>query len=371
MLYSETIKIILESLGKKDEVDYYLKRFKTENSDFFSIIVPDYETIELFWEAFLSPIEILYKIELIPLIYIGGPDYDTYKKKFLEYDFFEIYMIKDKRNFTIQRKKNKIPVIFCNSIFIKFFYEYSKILPKRIHFVRNTGFIRTYDNENLFQLEPEEDFKDNWKVLINNKNIIINPADIGIYLYCSHFYNLNPELHISITSSFLLLKELFTVKGAGTLIRKKTKIIHLKYEDIKENLKYDLKNKIERYFSKKLKPDALKEITDIIIDKDYQSFIILEKKSFGYYLSKFAISIEARGKGIAQDLWDYVESLKIPLFWKTRKDNSIRKWYEKISDGLIRYENYIIYWKNLSYKEIPKIMDFIIERGSDFYDEVF
>jgi hypothetical protein len=55
------------------------------------------------------------------------------------------------------------------------------------------------------------------------------------------------------------------------------------------------------------------------MDDSYQSFIILEQKEFAYYLSKFVVSIEARGKGIAMDLWEYVDSLNIPVFWKTKK----------------------------------------------------
>jgi acetylglutamate kinase len=372
MLYSEAVKLILESLGRKDEVEYYLKRFRSEDDNFFSIIVPDYDTLNFFWEAFLLPMEILSKLELFPIIFIGGPNSLQYIEKFKVYNFFELITNYDKIIHKNESIKNKIPVIFTNEMFIKFYYNYNQFLPKRIHFVRNNGNIKNKDNQNLFKIEPYLDFEQNWMIkstLLKTYNYLSD--DIGIYLYCSHLFYLFKNIHISITSSFFLLKELFTIKGAGTLIRKKVNIIHLKKNQIDDKLKTYLKEKIELYFNKKLKLNALEEITDIIFDESYESFIILEQKPFAYYLSKFAVSIDARGKGIAQDLWDYVESLNYPLFWKTRKNNSIKKWYEKISDGLIRYENYIIFWKNLSYKEIPKIMDFIINRGSDFYEEEF
>jgi len=363
MLYSEAIKLILESLGRKDEVEYYLKRFRSQDSSYFSILVPDYETLDQFWGAFLVPLEILYKLELLPIVFIGGPDYQKYIEQFSLIDFFKVLVL-ERENQIFKEKYKKIPVIFVNEIFIKFYNKYYHILPQRILFIRNAGNLKDLNYQNIFQIHPYEN-------TLKNKDLKILFDDFGIYYYASSLYNQYNNLQISITSSFFLLKELFTIKGAGTLLRKKIKIQHIKKDHITESLKTYLKEKIELNFAKKLKDSALDEITDIIMDDSYQSFIILEQKEFAYYLSKFVVSIEARGKGIAMDLWEYVDSLNIPVFWKTKKTNSIHKWYEKISDGLIRQGNYIIFWKNLSYMEIPKMMDFILKRGTDFYGEEF
>ncbi len=359
MLYSEAIKLILESIGRGDEVEYYLKKFKS-SSDFFCILIPDYETLIDFWDGFLFSLEILYKLELYPIIYIGGPECLFFYEKFSKHPFFDILFV---NNEICIKNHNKILVIFSYEKFINFYKKNHSILPARVHFIRNRGYIQK-NKKNIFQIEPIE------KNSIN-KNILLQypEEDIGIYFYCSELFLLFPEIHISITSSFLILKELFTVKGAGTLIKRKTTIVHLKKKDITDTLIKELKKQIELCFKKTLKPDALNNISDLITDANFQSFIVLENCTFGYYLSKFAVTIEARGKGIAQDLWDYLISLNIPLFWKTNKKNTIRKWYEKISDGLVHYNNYIVFWKNLSYKDIPKIMDFIIHRGSDFYED--
>lgn len=375
MLYSETIKLILESLGKKDEIEYYLKRFRSENSEYFSIILPDYKTLDESFESFLLALEILYKLELLPIVFIGGPFYLNYIKKFNHSEFFEVIHFDDDSDLSqlFQTKNNKkILIIFYNNIFIKFLNQFKNILPRRIHFVRNTGYIKTIHNENLYQAQSLEEINNLWSISFKNSTILneYEVSDIPLLVYCSQIFNSFPDMHLSITSSFLLLKELFTIKGAGTLIKRKTNIIHYKKHDISQDLLQKVKEHVELCFGKSLKENALKDITDVIIDENFQSMIVLEQKEFGYYLSKFAVTIEARGKGIAQDLWDYINSYNIPLFWKTNKHNFIKKWYEKICDGLIRGDKYIIFWKNLSYNQIPEIMDFIIKRGSDFYEDL-
>lgn len=374
MLYSETIKLILESLGKKDEIEYYLKRFRSNNSHYFCILVPDYKTLDESFESLFFALEILYKLELYPIVFIGGPFSSKYNAKFTTYKFFNLLYMDDSldaNHFLRLEGCNKILVIFCNTIFIKFLYKFKDIIPKRIHFVRDLGYIKNIRNENLYQVYAIDNINSIWKITHLDGIIYeqFGSLDIPLLMYCSQIFNSFPDIHLSITSSFLLLKELFTVKGAGTLIRKKTKIIHYKKKDINDDFLKKVKEHIELCFQKTLKEHALKDITDVIFDESFQSMIVLEQKEFGYYLSKFAVTMEARGKGIAQDLWEYLNNFNIPLFWKTNKNNFIKKWYEKICDGLIRNDKYIIFWKNLSYTLIPKIMDFIIERGSDFYED--
>lgn len=377
MLYKKTVQLILESIGRPEEVEYYLKRFKSK-TNYFCLIVPDYQTLNENFQHFMISLEILSKLELFPIILICGPKWEDYQKYF-EKQIFEIVVINDlktKENYLIDFiKKNdkKILVVFSNSFLVDFVSFFHNQLPDRIHFVRNEGFIRDINKNQLYILDALEINQSNTnkkvELKVPEKLKLIYEEDVGIYILASMIYNSYDYLHISITSPFMLLKELFTIKGSGTLIRRPSKILYYTKEQVSENLLKKMKNIIEECFQKKVKEQALEKFTDAFLDSEEQSLVLLEKQDFGYYLSKFAVSIEARGKGIAQDLWNELQNRNYSLFWKTNQKNSIKKWYEKICDGFYKWDPYIIFWKNISYEKIPKIIEFIKERGSDFYED--
>lgn len=370
MLYSNTVRLILESLGRSEEVEFYLKRFKSTNSSNFCILIPDYDTLNELWESFLFSIETLDKLELFAIIYVGGYESKNYFPKFQEHDFFYLTSHLDFLNKEIK----KTIVFFDDNTFLKFYLNHQNQLPRRIHFVRGKGSIHDPNNQPYNQIQPLliETINSYEKLHFKLYEVPdkVSENDIGIYAIASYLYQKVPDIHISITSSLMLLKELFTIKGSGTLLRKNSKIIHFKKQEITQEIITKAKSIIETSFQKRLLPDRLKNITDIIFDENFQSLIVLEQMEFGFYLSKFAVSIESRGKGIAQDLWNYLENQRLPLFWKTHISNFIKKWYEKISDGHTIVPNfpYVIFWKNISYTTIPQIIEYLIQRGSDFYE---
>ncbi|MFN3604784.1 MAG: hypothetical protein ACK4UJ_08750 [Leptonema sp. (in: bacteria)] len=376
MLYKKTVQLILESIGRPEEVEYYLKRFKT-TAYYFAVIVPDYQTLEENFEHFFISLDILARLELFAIILITGPNAENYQKKFSEKEIFETIIVSDLEESTktiegfLNKNNKKILTIFSNSFLIDFINKFNKFLPTRIHFVRNKGFIRDKNHHHFYMLNALG-FKDKFskKIELSNPEAldIVLEEDVGIYILSSYLYQFYESFHISITSPFMLLKELFTIKGSGTLIRKPSKILHYTKEEVSDELFFKIRTIIEECFQKKVKDQALENFTEVFLDSEQKSLILLEKKEFGYYLSKFAVSIETRGKGIAQDLWDELQKYNYPLFWKTNQKNSIKKWYEKISDGFFKLNPYFVYWKNISYRDIPKIIDYIQERGSDFYE---
>lgn len=379
MLYEKTLELILESIGRPEEVDYYLKKFKSKGkSNYFCIIIPDADVLKENFDHFAISLEILFKLELIPIILISFPKQESFRNECFTKDIYMCYYLdnldknKQKLSELFKIRNKKILVIFFTGFLIDFINSFYQFLPERIHFVRNRGFIKDPNKQSLYILNAL-DFKipKSKKIELQNSNELdfIFEEDIGVYILASYLYSNYNYYHISITSPFMLLKELFTVKGSGTLIRKPSQIRHIKREEVTNELLIKIQTIIENCFQKKVKQKAFQNFTDIFIDAEEKSLILLEKKEFGYYLSKFAVTLEARGRGVAQDLWNELQKRNFSLFWKTNQKNSIKKWYEKISDGFYKLDPYLIFWKNIFYKDIPKIIDFIRERGSDFYEE--
>ena len=56
------------------------------------------------------------------------------------------------------------------------------------------------------------------------------------------------------------------------------------------------------------------------------------------------------------------------IFWRANKQNPINKWYFKECDGMIKTENWNIYWIGLHSKYIQLVVEYLSELPGDFYE---
>jgi acetylglutamate kinase len=74
------------------------------------------------------------------------------------------------------------------------------------------------------------------------------------------------------------------------------------------------------------------------------------------YLSKFAVTLEARGEGVGRDLWRALAAELPRLYWRSRADNPITSWYRDQCDGLQRLDAHgvawVVLWRGLAPSEI-------------------
>ena len=110
-------------------------------------------------------------------------------------------------------------------------------------------------------------------------------------------------LVVSVASPLNLLKELFTVKGAGTLLKAGTPIDrHTNLRNLSTSLR--LRELLEASFSKRLDPGILTgRRSRLYVDAGYRGVAILHISSVAPFFTKFAVEPVARGEGIGQDLW--------------------------------------------------------------------
>ena len=76
----------------------------------------------------------------------------------------------------------------------------------------------------------------------------------------------------------------------------------------------------------------------------------------------------ARGEGIGREIWDKMKQEFPTIFWRAKKDNPINKWYHKECDGLVKQEEWNIYWIGLPFKNIEKVVTFLNKLPADFYE---
>jgi len=177
------------------------------------------------------------------------------------------------------------------------------------------------------------------------------------------------RLTVSVTSPLDLLRELFTVKGAGTLVRKGSAIVrHLGWTGVD---RARLRALVEESFGKALVAGYEdRPVLAIYVADEYRGAAIISPAPLAPYLSKFAVGTVSRGEGVGRDLWRTMEAHFPRLFWRSKADNPITSWYRENCDGMARIhtagEAWWVLWRGLAPLEIPLAIEHCQTQPPDF-----
>lgn len=335
MLLNKTIRLFLDSIGRREEYEFYLNKFQSADAACFALLVPDLESLEQGVDALAFDLHFLISLGLRPAVVLYGRDVDAKWALLSQNPLFE------KNEFpTLGSSKDKVPV---------FFNGLERMVPtigKRVHFIRAAGGFKT----DYYYTQ-----KQNAVILTAEEQIL---ADTAASLLAAR-----PGTHISVTSPMNLLEEIFTVKGAGTLFRKGSAIGSHDFQTLE---KERLMKLLQDSFKKTPKPDALSQVTTVYLEENYRGAVLLEEQAEGLYLSKFAVGPEARGEGLAQELWDEVCKNHVSFFWRSRVGNPVNQWYDRQADGYYTSGNWMIFWRAMPAGLLPGLVEFCITRPSDF-----
>ena len=158
---------------------------------------------------------------------------------------------------------------------------------------------------------------------------------------------------VAITTPLELLRELFTVRGAGTLVRRGAAIeVHRGWGGLD---RARLAVLIEAAFGgRRLRPSFWDRAPDrVYLAGDYRGAAVVEKTPHGPYLSKLAVGTAARGEGIGRDLWRALARDHRTLTWRSRAGNPIAPWYQEQCDGMAKLGVWHVYWRGLAPADIP------------------
>ncbi|MGC4095035.1 MAG: hypothetical protein QM756_45375 [Polyangiaceae bacterium] len=173
------------------------------------------------------------------------------------------------------------------------------------------------------------------------------------------------SLLVSITSPLNLLKELFTVRGAGTLIKPGTMVERCaSYAELDQARLTAL---LESAFGRPLSPLFYERpVAAVYYEPNYRGAALVLDGGPAPYLTKFAVEPEAQGEGIGNDLWQVMQRDFPRLFWRGRPDNPITSWYQSVCDGMLRLPNWNLYWRGVAAQEIPGLIAYVEALSPDF-----
>ena len=164
---------------------------------------------------------------------------------------------------------------------------------------------------------------------------------------------LPPTSSVSITSPDHLARELFTHRGAGTLVRLGEHV--RKVSSFAELDRERLRALLEECFGKRLHPGYFddKRPFRVYLSESYRATAILTLEDGVPYLDKFAVTPEAQGEGIGGSIWSRMRQETPKLFWRSRAENPVNPWYAQNADGLYKTDRWWVFWCGMrSFAEI-------------------
>lgn len=357
MYFQDTARLFLQSLGRSEEVEHYLNRFRSVRSPVFAILIPDLNVLYNSADSFLVQLHTLRRMGLTPAVLLGGPLLKPSLDLFCDAAFVTVEIdpvkpvVESVSLLPEPEGQKRIPVIYSPLPLIRTIPAVSEAYTGRIYIIRESGTFKSGTRKSYLCWIDES---------------VVDENDKGIYDVAVRLKREQPDLHISVTSPYDLLKEIFTVKGAGTIIRYPLKIMRGGPDSIDRNT---IIRMLEECFGKKLKDlTFLDQIREIIYEAKLRGAAVIERPGQYNYLSKFAVGVDARGDGVGQMLWDHMLSAYNSLFWRSGPDNTIHRWYEKIADGFQRTPSWNVYWRGIPHEDIGGVIQYCVQRPADFVD---
>lgn len=327
MILAKTIELLLQSLGRSEETEFYLRKFQADDGKYVALIVPDAATLGQMEEVLDFDLEFLLTLGLKPALVLPH-DAEPPRSKLVSIDILRIPEGGDLTHLVPE-------------------------WARRVHFLRMAGPLRNVDGTPLSLLS-----------LRRPPPTGLHPDDHAAAERASHLLRERPGTHVSICTPLDLLAEMFTVKGAGTIVRRGSHILHADDPTAVDIPR--LRDLIDHAFGKPLLPAFdLGALAHYYIESDYRGAALLDARPAGLYLSKFAVTTEARGEGLAQELWHTIAAHP-SLYWRARASNPIHHWYLRQSDGHHRDGNWTVYWRGIDPAHISALIDECLHHPEDF-----
>jgi len=149
---------------------------------------------------------------------------------------------------------------------------------------------------------------------------------------------------VSITSVGNLARELFTHRGAGTLIHSGEEIVE--HSEFSPGFREKAVALLEQSFDRKLKADYFDNLPlECILSSESNGAmaVVLNGVNGIPYLDKFAVTPEAQGAGLGAAVWQALIHRCPALYWRSRTDNPVTPWYFDQADASFTEDKWVAF----------------------------
>jgi acetylglutamate kinase len=387
MMEADVIQRFLESVGQKADVDLYLKLWRAQEKASFAIIAADAQMVRTALDPFHFDLRILAGIGLYPVVLLGlfdAKDADRQAQRVYDWlveDDVPAKIVEpsplmnaddiEQIHATIQT--NTIPIVSLESAqetttdgrFNLLSALAARLGTRKVMFLSPSNGLEREGTPHISMVNLATDYdrlrSARGQLARRHHTLLRQTKDL--------LDEMPHRMSVAVVSPLALLRELFTVTGAGTLIRKGARID--KYAAFDKVDRTRLRTLLESAFGKLLKEEALERgVERIYIEENYLGAALLSPTPVGVYLSKFAVERAAQGEGIGGDLWSVLIRDYPSFFWRSRPDNNITPWYAKQCDGLMRFSDWHVFWRGLAPAQVQPAVEYALSLPGDFVPAV-
>lgn len=372
---AEAVLKFLRSVGPRTEAEFYLRQFRSTPKERFAVLAVDPAIMVTSADAVAMDLRFLAQLELFPVVLLGLLDprnaarQATALKNLLDSQQVQTTgPLPCTHHAAIAQSaaEGALPLVALEpeqtpeARWAALGALLSALRTHKLICLRPTGGLRL-GGERLSLIDLESEY-----VPIRDAPNLTN-GDRELLERARHlvFEQVQHRLLIALTSPINLLHELFTVRGAGTLLRRGAVI--QRHEGLAGVDTARLLQMLAASFERSPNPELLqRSYAHCYLESQYRGSALLGQSPFGGYLSKFAVSRQAQGEGIGRDLWRAIVQDYPRMLWRARRHNPISTWYEQQCEGLYRQGDWTVYTRGVPSQELPEAIAFALAQPLDF-----
>lgn len=370
----EAVLRFLASVGPSSEAEFYLRLFRSRDAESFATIAVEAAAIEQNASGVAVDLRFLHGLGLTPVVVVGLDDHQhaaaqrdglqaRLRKEGLQSEAFDGEP--NAGAVALAARSGRIPLLAASGAehhlrIAGLGRLLAELRTHKLIFLGPQGGLRlSGERISVVNLSADYDALHANPELNQRQRQLLADSHRLVFELVAH------PLLISMTSPLNLLHELFTVKGAGTLLRRGARVTrHDAYAGVDLPR---LSQLLTASFGRPPNRDLfIRPLAHAYIEESYRGAALVMRTPLGGYLSKFAVTREAQGEGIGQDLWTALTADYPALIWRSRSDNPIRVWYERQCQGRFEAGPWTVYLRGIEPPQIPGAIDFALAQPIDF-----
>ncbi len=376
---ADAVLRFLDGVGRRQEAAFYLGLFRGEAKERFATISVDSWVARHALDAVVHDLSFLAAMGLTPVVVLGlieptlADEHAARLARRLGRNAVESVVLPSAHTSALAdeaaaaARAGKIPIIpfdvadgaTVDARFARLGALLASLASRKLIFLIRRGGLRAKDVPvPLVNLTTEYESTVASKELSRRQQILVTQSRRLVFDLVPH------KLTIAITSPIDLLRELFTVRGAGTLLRRGAVIARKSGLADVDQLR--LRALIESAFGRQPVDSFFgRTFAHVYVEEQYRGAAIVADTQLGAYLTKFAVDREAQGEGMGRDLWELVVADHPTVFWRARATNPIATWYAQQCDGMCRFPDWHVFWKGLAPEQIPAAIAYALTAPID------
>lgn len=388
---AEAVVTFLDSVGRRSEAELYLRLFRELPQESFALVAVEPTPLVAQGASIAEQLRFLADLGLLAPVVVGLFDTgharaaaDRFSRRLglvrIETSIYSATLPHLAEAIRSDLRSGVIPILVCDDAPVlerlrRLGDLAAELATRKIVFVRQRGALGANLDRNT-ELAPQ------YPILMGPNGIsvvnlraevelfrqsdLLKTEDLQLLEQIETVYERvsTPSLVFNVTGPFDLLKELFTVKGAGTVVRRGTPITRVSnYAELDQER---LQRLIESSFGRTLQPYLFaRPLLAAYIAPEYHGAAIVEPSPIAAILSKFVVDPVAQGEGMGRDIWQAMILEQPSLIWRARSNNPICSWYAWQCDGMVRRGYWTVYWRGVEPDLVPQVVDLMLSRPED------